>query len=120
MVQWNYPAPIIGYDADINRFFWRWPRHFDVQNLPGGCQIAKSIAIAAYTGCGHAKISVRGIAMQNLAGVDVPKLKIARPIAYRQIFASILLFAVLAFIVHACRITSSRPPSSKVFVGRFS
>ena len=32
---------------------------------------------------------------------DIQKLRIARPIAYRQIFASLLLFAVLAFIVHA-------------------
>ena len=39
--------------------------------------------------------------MQDLSGVDIRKLKIARPIAYRQIFASILLFAILAFIVHA-------------------
>jgi polar amino acid transport system permease protein len=33
--------------------------------------------------------------------VDVRKLRIARPIAYRQIAASILLFAVLAFLAHA-------------------
>jgi polar amino acid transport system permease protein len=39
--------------------------------------------------------------MPDLAGVDVQKLKIARPMAYRQILASILLFAVLAFIMHA-------------------
>ena len=39
--------------------------------------------------------------MQDLAGVDVQKLKIARPIAYRRIFASLLFFAALAFIVRA-------------------
>jgi polar amino acid transport system permease protein len=39
--------------------------------------------------------------MQDLTGVDVQKLKIARPAAYRQLFASILLFVVLAFIIHA-------------------
>ena len=42
-----------------------------------------------------------GMTMQDLAGIDIRKLKIARPIAYRQILGSILLFAVLAFIVHA-------------------
>lgn len=39
--------------------------------------------------------------MQGLAGIEIQKLKIARPIAYRQIFASVLLIAVLAFVVHA-------------------
>ena len=39
--------------------------------------------------------------MQNLAGVDVQKLRIARPIPYRQILSSILLFIVLALIVRA-------------------
>jgi polar amino acid transport system permease protein len=39
--------------------------------------------------------------MQGLAGVDIQKLKIVRPIAYRQIFASVVLVAILAFIIHA-------------------
>jgi polar amino acid transport system permease protein len=42
-----------------------------------------------------------GVAMQDLAGLDVRQLRIARPIPYRQIAASLLLFVVLAFIVHA-------------------
>jgi polar amino acid transport system permease protein len=39
--------------------------------------------------------------MQDLTEIDVGRLKIARPIPYRQIVASVLLFAFLAFIAHA-------------------
>ena len=45
-----------------------------------------------------------GLAMQNLAELDVRQLKIARPVPYRQIAGSILLFAILAFIIHAFRL----------------
>src|SRR5215475_3348306 len=39
--------------------------------------------------------------MQDLTEIDVGRLKIARPIPYRQIVASVLLFVFLAFIAHA-------------------
>ena len=39
--------------------------------------------------------------MQALAEDDIKRLRIARPIPYRQVAASILLFAFLAFIVRA-------------------
>jgi len=39
--------------------------------------------------------------MKNLEEVDFQKVKIARPMPYRQIIASIILFAALAFIIHA-------------------
>ncbi len=42
-----------------------------------------------------------GGAMKNLEEMDLQKLKIARSLPYRQIIASIILFAALAFIIHA-------------------
>lgn len=39
--------------------------------------------------------------MHDIFSGNVEKLKIAHPVAYRQIFASVILFAILAFIVHA-------------------
>ena len=39
--------------------------------------------------------------MQDPTGADIEKLRIARPIAYKQIIVSILLFAILVFIAHA-------------------
>jgi len=39
--------------------------------------------------------------MQDLAEIDVRRLRIARPIPYRQVIASILLLAFLVFIAHA-------------------
>ena len=39
--------------------------------------------------------------MQDFAEIDVRQLRIARPIPYRQVIASALLFVFLAFIVHA-------------------
>ena len=42
-----------------------------------------------------------GVVMQDLAGVDVQRLRIARPMPVRQVAASILLFVFLVFIAHA-------------------
>ena len=39
--------------------------------------------------------------MQDLAEIDVGRLKISRSMPYRQVAASILLFVFLAFIIHA-------------------
>jgi len=41
------------------------------------------------------------VAVQDLTGIDVRRLRIARPIPYRQVIASILLFVFLVFIAHA-------------------
>src|SRR5215475_2946538 len=47
------------------------------------------------------KTFVEGMTMQDIADTDIGKLRIARPVPYRQILASLLLLAALAYIIRA-------------------